>query len=255
MPKLDELPPLAVIVGLKGVLDFYYWKGIPCVRKWPRIPPAHRTPASLQSAALFGAIIQGYALLGGTLKTFFSEDAADQPRTGRDIYISATLGHLHEAPMADILALLTEIRDYTLALTDLAHALESVATDRLIVRGEDQVFTYKEQVLEQDYNTNAANGTNTLNSSIVQPGEIWIVTTAAAINDNTVCSMIRIQVGPHFPAPRLAQLADPPIQQSVHIIGPVLLIEGDFLTARFENCVLGDNIYFALNGHKMTLET
>lgn len=96
MPVIKALPSPKVIRGLRGILDFYCWKGLNCVRTWPHIPPAHRTPASLASAATFGAIIKGYAQLGGRPKSLFAADAADQPRTGRDIYISATLGHLHK---------------------------------------------------------------------------------------------------------------------------------------------------------------
>jgi len=38
-----------MVRDLSGILDFYYWKGIPCVRTWPRktnLPP---------SAAMLGA--------------------------------------------------------------------------------------------------------------------------------------------------------------------------------------------------------
>ena len=96
MAKIDALPSLEIISTLKGTLDFYYWKGIPCVRKWPVIPMSSRTPASLASAQLFGEIVQGWALTGGEVKALYQEAAADQPRTGRDLYVSGVLGHLHE---------------------------------------------------------------------------------------------------------------------------------------------------------------
>ena len=35
MAKVDQLPGKDVIDTLAGVLDFYHWKGIPVVRKWP----------------------------------------------------------------------------------------------------------------------------------------------------------------------------------------------------------------------------
>jgi len=94
--RINALPSLEIIKTLKGTLDFYYWKGIPCVRKWPVIPPSSRTPASLASAQLFGEIIQSWALTGGEVKTLYTQDAADQPRTGRDIFMSGVYGHLHE---------------------------------------------------------------------------------------------------------------------------------------------------------------
>jgi len=96
MAKLNALPSLEVIDTLKGTLDFYLWKGIPVVRKWPYIPMSSRTPASLASAQLFGQIVQGWALTGGEPRAAYQEAAADQPRTARDLYVSGVLGHLHE---------------------------------------------------------------------------------------------------------------------------------------------------------------
>lgn len=95
MAKISHMPALGVIQGLRGVLDFYYWKGIVCVRSWPRISYANRTPASLASAQLFGQISRGYALLPGNLKDLYAQNAQGSPRTGRDVYMSATLGRLH----------------------------------------------------------------------------------------------------------------------------------------------------------------
>ena len=131
MPVIKALPSPEVIRGFRGVLDFYVWKGLNCVRKWPVIPKASRTPKSIAAAVLFGAVVQGYALLGGALKTLFIEDAADQDRTGRDLYVSAVYGHLHETIMTDFLDLLTEATAYLKTLADLANALESVGTDEL----------------------------------------------------------------------------------------------------------------------------
>ena len=96
MARLNALPSLDVIKTLKGTLDYYYWKGIPCVRKWPVIPMSSRTAASMASAQLFGEIIQGWALTCAEEKAAYAEAAADQPRTARDLYVSGVLGHLHE---------------------------------------------------------------------------------------------------------------------------------------------------------------
>lgn len=45
MAKITQLPSQAIISGFKGTLDFYLWKGIACVRKWPRSPGKKRAPA------------------------------------------------------------------------------------------------------------------------------------------------------------------------------------------------------------------
>lgn len=96
MARLKVLPGLDVIRGYKGVLDFYVRRGVPCVRRWPYTPKSRRTPGSIAAAALFGEIIKGYNLLGDGPLQAFRDEAADQPRTARDLYVSAVFGHLHE---------------------------------------------------------------------------------------------------------------------------------------------------------------
>lgn len=96
MARIKALPGLEVIRGFKGVIDFYLWKGLPCARKWPHTPRSHLTAATLASAQLFGEIALAYNQLANEVLAAFQEDAADQPRTARDIFMSATLGHLHE---------------------------------------------------------------------------------------------------------------------------------------------------------------
>lgn len=255
MPKLDELPPLAVIVSLKGVLDFYYWKGIPCVRKWPRIPPAHRTQASLQSAALFGAVIKGYDLLGATLKIFFNEDADDQPRTARDIYISATLGHLHEAPMADILALLTECTAYLEALAHLQETLESVHTDRLLVRGMNQLFSFKGSLKQIETDTISGAG-GYLDSDTPPAGEIWRIFNIGAVDITTATTDHRLRV---FVAPTSHALLDDDTgwganARSYHQLD-VWLHPGEVIRVYFVGGLAGDTCQVNLLGYIMTLET
>ncbi|GAI98357.1 unnamed protein product, partial [marine sediment metagenome] len=45
MAKLKVLPHQAIIDGLKGKVDFYLHRGIPCARKWPKSPGHLRAPA------------------------------------------------------------------------------------------------------------------------------------------------------------------------------------------------------------------
>lgn len=96
MARLTALPSLEIIRGFKGKIDFYLWKGLPCARAWPRYRQENTTPASKAAAALFGDILRGYGLICTEARNWFIEDAKDQPRTPRDLYVSAVLGHLHE---------------------------------------------------------------------------------------------------------------------------------------------------------------
>jgi len=129
MPKLTKLPSLSIIHGFRGILDFYLWKGIPCVRKWPVTPKSHLTKGTMTAAKTFGAIIKAYALVDTITRDAFTEDAQDHPRTARDIYVSATLGKLHKASMSDFKDLAEEMRDSLANLEQLLHALGTVDTD------------------------------------------------------------------------------------------------------------------------------
>lgn len=96
MARLTALPSLDIIRGLKGTIDFYLWRNLPCARTWPHTPPSRRTDATKAAAALFGAVLHAYGLLAHPALLAFQHEAADNPRTARDLYVSAVLGHLHE---------------------------------------------------------------------------------------------------------------------------------------------------------------
>lgn len=129
MPKLTKLPSLDIIHGFRGILDFYVWKGIPLVRKWPVTPKSHLTEGTMTAAKTFGKIIKAWGLIDSVTMAAFIEDAQDHPRTARDIYVSATLGKLHKATMSDFMDLAIEIRDSLANLEDVLHALGTVDTD------------------------------------------------------------------------------------------------------------------------------
>jgi len=51
--KLKGDISLAQIQKFRGVIDFYYWKGIPCARSWPNKPKHPRTPAQVATWSAF----------------------------------------------------------------------------------------------------------------------------------------------------------------------------------------------------------
>jgi len=180
VPRLPILPALELIRGFKGVLDYYYWKGIPCARKWPRIPKSHRTQASLESAHLFGTIVASWALVGAVVKELYATEAKTQPRSARDLYVSGVLGRLHEASMSDFLDLLTECRDLLQISSALTNALQSQDSDRLLTRGQDQLFSYKGTLAQARAAT--VSGANGYVESLSPPeGEIWCLANIAAL--------------------------------------------------------------------------
>lgn len=133
MARLTELPSIDIIRGFKGVLDFYLWRGLPCVRSWPRTPKSRQTEATKAAALLFGQVLKNYRLLADMVLVAYQDIATGTPRTARDVYVSGAYGHLHEAAMSDFLTLLTNCRDSLLALEALLGALGSVDTDDLQV--------------------------------------------------------------------------------------------------------------------------
>lgn len=56
MPRLDGPPNADVVASLKGVLDYYYWRGIPVVRRWPTWTLKRRAPAVVAAEARFTEI-------------------------------------------------------------------------------------------------------------------------------------------------------------------------------------------------------
>lgn len=140
MARIDALPSIEIIRGFKGILDFYLWRGLPCARAWPRYRPARQTDPSKAAALLFGAIVKAYSLLGDAPLEAYRADAADQPRTARDIMVSGVYGNLHEASMSDFLDLLTQCRDFLSNLQALLTALDSIDTDELVVNVDQSVL-------------------------------------------------------------------------------------------------------------------
>jgi len=299
MARIPTLPSLEIIRGLKGILDFYVWKGLPCVRAWPKYRPAKQTAASLAAALIFGAIVKSYPLLGKLPLEAYREDALDQPRTARDLMVTGIYGNLHEASMSDFLDLLVECRNFLSDLTalldalhsidtdeivariehsvlpdgastaaaqatqltalqkidDLQDALESKALDRLLVRGMDQLFSYK-QTLALSATTNDADaGTNTLASGTVPAGEIWHVTHLSAINQTTVSTRVELEAKILGAMIRLVSDVTPPAWQSTEWQGDCWLVEDDWVQAGFRGCNLGDDLRFFATGQIMTLET
>ncbi len=255
MPRLDNLPALEVIRGLKGVLDFYYWRGIPCVRKWPHKPNSHRTQAEIASAALFGAVIQGYSLLGAALKLLFEEDAADQPRTARDIYVSAVLGHLHEINMDEVIALLEQNNAYLLALQNLLNTLNSIGTDLLLVRGMDQLFSFKDSL--HDITTDTISGAGGyLDSHTPAAGHAWRITSIGAVDITSATTPHAYRL---FHAPTSYAIVDLTAAFGANVRSyhqcDLWLRNGEYIRIYFTGGLLADTCRIDLLGYIMTLET
>ena len=101
MARLDRLPATAVIDGFKGTLDFYAYKGIPVVRRWPRTSTSGSNPASAAIHAPFARAAQLKPLISDPVKV-----ALDRYRMGGrfiwpDVHVAAFFGRLrpNQAPI------------------------------------------------------------------------------------------------------------------------------------------------------------
>lgn len=91
MAVLDTLPAQSIIDGLKGVLDFYSYKGIPVVRTWPRSPGHDRAPAVEAQWAAFSFAASEWNNLSPEVQQAYNTLASGTAYTARDWQMRAYL--------------------------------------------------------------------------------------------------------------------------------------------------------------------
>lgn len=87
MAKLAALPETAIISGYKGTLDFYYWRGIPTCRAWPRSPGHQRAAAVKAQWPIFTAAAREWPLLSKFVQDAYRKMASGSTLSGRDMAI------------------------------------------------------------------------------------------------------------------------------------------------------------------------
>ncbi|MBA7579922.1 hypothetical protein ES708_21803 [subsurface metagenome] len=91
MAKIKKLPGQEIISGFKGVIDYYVWKGIACVRKWPRSPGHKRTPAVEARWPAFATASRLWNELSPEIREAYKRMSAGTRWSGRDIFIKGYL--------------------------------------------------------------------------------------------------------------------------------------------------------------------
>jgi len=76
---------------LSGVVDFYYWRGLPCARKWPHWPARVPYPAEKIAQDRFAYAMQMWAFLPRYLQDQYRNMAVSASVTARDIFVRAYL--------------------------------------------------------------------------------------------------------------------------------------------------------------------
>ena len=139
-------------------------------------------------------------------------------------------------------------------IDDLRAALASVATDQLRVKGQDQLFSYKDQVLIQ-VSTAATAAVMILTTDSVPAGEVWVITSASIRN------VVRAA-----PATMLGIKADGDTYYGAAggstaaaaayfcFSGHLYLEAGNRMFGYVNGCEVNDTIQFNVNGYKMTKE-
>ncbi len=140
-------------------------------------------------------------------------------------------------------------------IAEIRDALQSVATDRLIVRGEDQLFSYADTLL-CDIIDDISGVDGHLETPVVPANQVWVVTNIRAVDATTATTLHDYRVNRvasvyPFAEERAAFAAD--IPSFYHHW--VWLNVGDRIRVLFTGGLAGDTCRISLVGHIMTLET
>lgn len=88
-----------VISGFKGVIDFYYYMGVPCARSWPRSPGKRRAPQVEAWWAPFAVASREWNNLSEEVRRTYEELATDSGLSARDMFQRAYMKGLFRNPI------------------------------------------------------------------------------------------------------------------------------------------------------------
>lgn len=92
---LTALPEQAIIDGLKGSVDFYYWKGLAIARSWPKSPGRQRSPAVMAQWPLFSYAAREWANLSAAMQEAYKSLAQRSGLNGRDLQVRGYITGLY----------------------------------------------------------------------------------------------------------------------------------------------------------------
>lgn len=96
MARIAGVPPRGTVLGFKGILDFYAWKGQPCVRRWPRSPGKLRAPAVMAQWDDFKHVTQGFKTIDGTVMPALSSMVTGTQLVQKDEQVQLFYGYAIE---------------------------------------------------------------------------------------------------------------------------------------------------------------
>lgn len=98
MAKLSSMPQEAIVSGYKGVVDFYYWMGIPVARSWPRKPLYTRSAAEMATHMPFVQAVALWPLLSPEVQRAYQKMSTDSALTNRDVFTKSYISGLYRNP-------------------------------------------------------------------------------------------------------------------------------------------------------------
>jgi len=134
-------------------------------------------------------------------------------------------------------------------------ALQSVATDRLIVRGQDQLFSYEAQYLESLAHNMPGAGNYNMDFGVVPVGELWVVTSIVGVNATAANTYTGLRVFDGASNYSLRVRVPIGAYDGINWSGHVYMVNPQHVRIRFEGCGAGDTLEGDAVGYKMTLET
>ncbi len=91
MAVLTKMPSLGIIAGFKGSIDFYFYKGLPCARAWPKSPGRHRSPRVSAQWPAFTYAAKEWAELSPAVQAGYREMTARGGLSARDLQVRSYL--------------------------------------------------------------------------------------------------------------------------------------------------------------------
>ena len=98
MAKILEMPGERIISGFKGTLDFYYYMGVACVRKWPSSPGHNRAPAVQAQWEAFTSASRLWGQLSIEIRQAYETLASTSALSGKDLFTQAYISGTYRYP-------------------------------------------------------------------------------------------------------------------------------------------------------------
>jgi len=139
-------------------------------------------------------------------------------------------------------------------IEDLRHALQSIATDRLIVRGEDQLFSL-ELVIATHTSGVITGAGGWIDSPAVPAGSYWVITSVCGRDTTTAPTEIVLSNVHNAVGVRLKhEIKAFAISESSCWSGHTYMDGGDVIRAQFVGGLALDNVRVEISGYQMTGE-